>query len=276
MRISALHISFLAFGAGMLVTGFTSCSDGGNAGESGAQQHESVDNDWGIDPCRCYEESVTASEIELCREAKHDPNFLSALKACSDKGITPTSAIANAPLDGEYHFDKKTSMIHWTGRKMTGEHSGSMKIRSGVFIMDGGKITGGEVVVEMGTLQCTDLKGEKKTDLESHLRADDFFGVKAHPTATFTVSSSKLAANGGVEVAGVLTVKGEQQPATASIHFAAGDAVVTTVKMSFDRTAFGIRYGSGTFFDDLGDRAINDQVELKMLLVEKFENRKGL
>jgi polyisoprenoid-binding protein YceI len=60
------------------------------------------------------------------------------------------------------------------------------------------------------------------------------------------------------------------------LYFAAGETVVATVKMKFDRTDFGIRYGSGSFFDDLGDQAINDEVVLKMLLVESFEDRKGL
>jgi hypothetical protein len=31
----------------------------------------------------------------------------------------------------------------------------------------------------------------------------------------------------------------------------------------FDRTKYGIRYGSGSFFDGLGDRMISDEVVLK-------------
>jgi polyisoprenoid-binding protein YceI len=258
---------------------FTSCNSGDDSAEASGDSNDSAvgaDANWAIEPCRCYEEGLREIEVERCREGKRDSNFLVALKKCSDKGITPTSAINNAPLDGEYRFDRKTSMIHWTGRKIAGEHSGSIKIRSGVFTMTGGTIIGGEIVVEMGTIQSGDLKGEDKTNLEGHLRSDDFFGTKEHPTATFALHSSKMAANGGVEVSGTLTIKGESQPAKALLHFAGGEAVVATVKMIFDRTDFGIRYGSGSFFDDLGDQTINDEVALKMLLVESFEDRKGL
>lgn len=259
-----------------LLLGITSCNEGAPSDEGAQGLVESEGNDWGVEPCRCYEEGLSESEVELCRVGKHDPYFLNALKKCSENGVRPVSAIENAPVSGEYNFNRKTSNIQWTGKKVTGEHSGSINIRSGLFIFDNGLITGGEIVVEMTTIQVTDLEGEGKSDLEGHLRDDDFFGVKEYPTATFTVSGSKLAAYGGVEVLGMLTIKGEQQLASATANFAPGDAVVLTVTMSFDRTAFGIRYGSGSFFDDLGDRAISDQVDLKILLVEEFEARKGL
>jgi polyisoprenoid-binding protein YceI len=258
---------------------FTSCSTGDDSAEASGDSNDSAVGaaaDWAIVPCRCYEKGLREIEVERCREGKRDPNFLVELKKCSEKRMTPTSAINNVPLDGEYRFDRKTSMIHWTGRKIAGEHSGSIKIRSGAFTVTHGAIIGGEIVVEMGTIQSGDLKGEDKTNLEGHLRSDDFFGTKEHPTATFTLQKSKVDAGGGVEVSGMLTIKGESQPATALLYFAAGETVVATVKMIFDRTNFGIRYGSGSFFDDLGDRAINDEVTLKMLLVESFEDRKML
>ena len=267
--------SLMAVCAGLLL-GITSCNEGAPSDEGAQGLVEGEGNDWGVEPCRCYEEGLSDGEVELCRVGKRDPNFLNALKKCSENSARPISAIENAPVSGEYHFNRKTSMIHWTGKKVTGQHSGSINIRSGLFVFDSGRITGGEIVVEMATIQVTDLEGEDKSDLEGHLRGEDFFGVKEYPTATFAVSGSKLAAYGGVEVLGMLTIKGEQQLASATVNFTPGDAVVVTVKMSFDRTAFGIRYGSGSFFDDLGDRAINDQVDLKMLLVETFEARKGL
>jgi len=41
-----------------------------------------------------------------------------------------------------------------------------------------------------------------------------------------------------------------------------------TAKTAFkvDRTKFGIKYGSGSFFDSLGDKAINDEFELNITL----------
>ena len=38
------------------------------------------------------------------------------------------------------------------------------------------------------------------------------------------------------------------------------------VRMTLDRTKYGINYNSGNFFEDLGDKLIHDDFDLRMLL----------
>jgi len=37
--------------------------------------------------------------------------------------------------------------------------------------------------------------------------------------------------------------------------------------IQFDRTEYGIKYGSGKFFENLGDKTIKDKVSLQVTLV---------
>ena len=65
------------------------------------------------------------------------------------------------------------------------------------------------------------------------------------------------------QVFGNITIKGKSEPVkfTAQVN---GDKVNT--KLTFDRTKFDVRYGSGKFFDNLGDRAIYDNFAIKFKL----------
>ena len=38
-------------------------------------------------------------------------------------------------------------------------------------------------------------------------------------------------------------------------------------KMTFDRSKYNVRYRSGTFFDDLGDKLILDDIDVNVLIV---------
>jgi len=44
-------------------------------------------------------------------------------------------------------------------------------------------------------------------------------------------------------------------------------AVVTVAKIMVNRTKFDIKYGSASFFDSIGDKAINDEFELDVNVV---------
>ena len=39
-----------------------------------------------------------------------------------------------------------------------------------------------------------------------------------------------------------------------------------TAKLVFDRSKYNVRYGSGSFFENLGDRLILDDIELEVKL----------
>ena len=74
--------------------------------------------------------------------------------------------------------DAAKSSITWVGKKVTGQHSGTINLKDGVLVFTKNKLKGGTINVDMSSIKVTDLKtGEGKEDLEGHLKADDFFGT---------------------------------------------------------------------------------------------------
>lgn len=159
--------------------------------------------------------------------------------------------------------DISSSFIDWTGKKVVGSHSGTIKLKEGVLTFAAGKLTGGSFVIDMESMENTDMKGGGADKLMGHLKSDDFFGTATHPTSTLVITNV-AATDSGYDVSGDLTIKGITKPisfsATAGQYLANADITV-------DRTAYDIKYGSGSFFDNLGDKAIDNNFTLKVNLV---------
>ena len=115
----------------------------------------------------------------------------------------------------------------------------------------------------MTSIQVTDLEaGKGKEKLEGHLKADDFFGVNNFPTATFVITEVAKSGN-GYSVAGNMTIKGITQSKKIHMSFNGNSA---STNLTVNRTKYGITYGSGSFFDNLKDKAIDDNFELAVNL----------
>ena len=157
------------------------------------------------------------------------------------------------------------SKISWVGEKVTGKHEGTIDVKDGVLTFKGDKLTGGNVTVDMTSIQATDLKaGEGKEKLEGHLKADDFFGTDKFATSKIVFKSVKLKSAGVYTVTGDLTIKKVTKPITFDLKVAKNSATTT---LKIDRTKYGIEYGSGSIFDNLGDKAIYDEFQLTVNLV---------
>lgn len=154
------------------------------------------------------------------------------------------------------------SAIAWTGKKVLGSHNGSIGFKSGYLEMDDEQIKGGEFVVDMTSIKVLDLTGESKDQLEGHLNSDDFFGVANYEEAVLSIKSASKSGN-TYEVEGELTIKGTTLPIAFDLTFN-GDTATTT--LTVNRTKYGIRYGSGSFFDNLGDNTIRDNFTLDVTL----------
>ncbi len=155
------------------------------------------------------------------------------------------------------------SKVTWKGYKVTGEHEGTVNLKEGFLTFEAGKLIGGEFIIDMTTISSTDLEGEWKEKLDGHLKADDFFGVANHPTAKLVITKVTEANDGAYNVTGNFTIKGVTQP--ASFLLSADDtSAIASIKL--DRTKYGLKYGSGSFFDNLGDKAINDEFDLNVNL----------
>ncbi|WP_282057065.1 YceI family protein [Maribacter luteus] len=156
------------------------------------------------------------------------------------------------------------SSVAWKAYKVTGSHNGTVALESGSLIFDDGKLTGGEFKVDMTSMICTDLEGEYKGKLEGHLKSDDFFGVATHPSSSLVFTKVEASGKNSYEVTGDLTIKGITKPVTFDVSIYGSKATAT---MKIDRTAYDVKYGSGSFFDNLGDKTIYDEFDLVVDLV---------
>ncbi|MFC4740760.1 YceI family protein [Flavobacterium ponti] len=159
--------------------------------------------------------------------------------------------------------DAAKSTINWVGKKVTGKHEGTVSLKEGALVFDGKKLVGGNFTVDMTSINVTDLEGGMKGKLEGHLKADDFFGTDKYPTSKLVFKKIATKENNTYTVYADLTIKDK----TNEVVF---DIVVkdktATAEVVIDRTKYGIEYNSGSIFDGLGDRAINDDFTLNVVL----------
>jgi hypothetical protein len=156
------------------------------------------------------------------------------------------------------------SVVEWKGKKIGGAHHGQVKIKSAFLEFKDGAIVGGNVVMDMTTISNIDLEDKGSNQkLVGHLKSDDFFGVQKHPTASFEITESTRFSNGKARVSGKLTIKGK----TEEITFEAfKNGREYSALLEVDRSKFDVRYGSNSFFDNLGDKAIDDIFTLDIKL----------
>jgi len=169
-------------------------------------------------------------------------------------------ATANNPAaDEKVPVKTSESKVTWKAYKVTGSHTGTVDLKEGALIFDEGTLTGGEFSVDMTSLISTDLEGEYKEKLEGHLKSDDFFGVSENPTSKLVFTGVKATGKNSYEVTGDLTIKGITKPVTFDVSIYGNKATAT---MKIDRAQYNVRYGSGSFFENLGDKTIYDEFDL--------------
>jgi len=166
-----------------------------------------------------------------------------------------------------YKVDASGSQVEWVAKKVTGQHNGVVTLQEGSLEYTDGSLSGGSFVVDMTSIAVLDLEGNMKGKLEGHLKSPDFFAVEEFPTATFTITKViPRGVAGEYKVEGDLTVKGHTQsvkiPVIKLEESEAGIKTIEAISLTLDRTDFDVRYGSGTFFSNLGDKTIYDDFEL--------------
>lgn len=157
------------------------------------------------------------------------------------------------------------SSIKWVGHKKFGSgHEGVMSFKSGVLIFQNNKLKGGKIEVDMTSLNAIDLEGDWLEKLNTHLKSDDFFGVEKFPISMLKFKTVKLLSDTTYQVIGDLTIKDH----TKEINFELKKTLKGyTSNFKVNRTEFNVRYGSTSFFDNLGDKVIEDEFDLSVNLV---------
>ena len=158
------------------------------------------------------------------------------------------------------------SKIEWFGAKITGKHNGSINLKSGLFLFENNKLIGGEFVVDMNTIVCTDLsdKIELKKRLEADLNSDHFFNVSKYPESKFKITSIGVLAPDKYKITGDLTIKDITLSNSCEIVFEDNKAFGSII---IDRTKYNMTLRSGSVFENLGNKLIYDEFELKFVFV---------
>jgi polyisoprenoid-binding protein YceI len=161
--------------------------------------------------------------------------------------------------------DLRKSRIVWKASKVTGSHDGLVNLKAGSLEFNSkNELTGGMFEVDMTSIICTDLTGDMNGKLVGHLKSDDFFGVEKFPTSKLVITKVTKQKGNTYDVTADLTIKGKTHPVnfTTEISQTTGKASIKV-----DRTLYDVRYGSGKFFDNLGDKTIYDNFDLNVELV---------
>jgi polyisoprenoid-binding protein YceI len=157
----------------------------------------------------------------------------------------------------------KESKINWKGYKVTGsEHSGTISLKEGVLNFKGDKLKGGNIIIDMNSIKVTDIQGEYADKLLGHLKNDDFFGTDKFPTATLKFTNVS-AHDSNYHITADMTIKGITSPVKFEMKVENNSA---SAKLKIDRTKYGIKYGSASFFDDLKDKAISDEFDIDVVV----------
>lgn len=160
----------------------------------------------------------------------------------------------------EKKVDVKASKINWVGKKVTGQHEGTIDLKNGVLIFKSNKLVGGNFTVDMTTISTTDLKaGQGKEKLDGHLKADDFFGVDKYPTAKLVFKTIGKKSDNVYSVTADMTIKDVTNSVKFDITINKNNA---TAALTIDRTKYGIKFKSKNFFEGLGDNVIYDDFDL--------------
>jgi polyisoprenoid-binding protein YceI len=169
----------------------------------------------------------------------------------------------------------EASSLTWEGGKIIGgKHVGTLSLRESSLNFDGTKLVGGSFVIDMTSIQNTDLDEGSAKKLEGHLKSEDFFGVSKYPTSMFNITNVKPGdRDNEYHITGDLTIKSTTLPISFPVVISwEADRTIAKAKISVDRADFDVRYGSGRFFDGLGDKAIKDEFNLDVTIVSEMAN----
>ena len=174
--------------------------------------------------------------------------------------------------DGVYVVDITETTLAWTGREITEAHNGLISIAKGELQVNQGIITGGSYSIDMNSIKCLDItKTKANNKFISHLKSDDFFSSQKFPFADFKIASVKQLENNNYNIVGVLTIKGISNEITIpAVIIPEGNKIKAMADFTIDRTKWDVKYNSKTYFPEIADEFILDDIEFKLNLVAEI------
>lgn len=177
-----------------------------------------------------------------------------------------------------YNVDADRSSVNWVGKKVTGQHNGTLNVDDSKVVVEGNDVVYAKVEMDMNSIVCEDLTNpEYNKKLVDHLKSDDFFSSDKFPQATFVTTGFSTNPDASADgqnyiVTGDLTIKGITKEVSFPVNVEInGEQLQANGTATLDRTKWNIKYGSGSFFKGLGDKMIYDDFEIEFDLVAAAE-----
>lgn len=171
--------------------------------------------------------------------------------------------------DAVLNVDKNESTVSWKASKVTGTHFSKVKISKAELDYRNERIQGGSFEMDMTSItveDITDANSNKR--LTDHLKSDDFFSSEKFKSSSLKITSATTSNGKDYQITGDLVIKGISHPVTfPAIVEVSGNKITATANITFDRTKYDIKYRSGSYFENLADRLIYDDVHLEVKLV---------
>lgn len=183
-----------------------------------------------------------------------------------------TGESVSEDMSGDFKINTEESTANWTGgKKILVEwiDKGSIDISRGELSFEDGEIKSGEIVFDMNSISAKSTgSGSGEDQLSGHLKSADFFNVENYPEAVFVVESATKGENDLYNLTGNLTIKETTKPYSLLVSILEdNDRLIVTGNTVVNRAEFDIRFGSETFFDNLGDNVIKDEFDLDFRIV---------
>lgn len=219
---------------------------------------------------KIYDRIKTKDKIRLLKLKITNKNMkriiiLSSLGA----GLLLASFKGTAPKVSKYMVNPSQSKVEWVGKKVTGEHAGTVDISDGYLLTQKGQVVSGRFEIDMTSLKNTDITDPTgNSRMVGHLKSADFFDVGNHKSALLVIKRIlpyKGEKNATHSITGDLTIKGITNEITFPATLIVSKSGVSgTAAFTIDRTKWDIRYGSKTFFESIGDKAIYDDIQFNV------------
>lgn len=205
-------------------------------------------------------------------------NFPGGLQEWISEGLPVLGAGPSrgpAPLEGRLPLDLEETRVEWTGRNLLNKHRGALRVTSGHLEFRDQWLSGGELVLDMTSISCSDLSDPTLNRLlVDHLKSSDFLDAARHPEARLVIQRAAPLAHGrpgapNLQIIAELTFRGitREIAALAAAGRTPDGRMGAQTLVVIDRTDWGSAYGSGRFFQELGKHLVNDHVEIEVRLV---------